>query len=259
MEAPDTLESAIFYFSDPARSFQYALKLRWPTGRVSCPRCGSEDHSFISTRRIWFCKGCKKQFSLKVGTIFEDSPLGLDKWMSAFWMICNCKNGVSSCEIARAVGVTQKSAWFMLQRIRKAMQVDFANCKFGNEVEADETFIGGKARSMHISKRECRITGAGGKDETAVMGILQRGGNVRTAIVPGRKKAILQADVEKRVEAGSELYADALASYSGLAQGYAYQAVGHAVEKHERARTRKKPRKLLEPVEERYQRHLCEC
>jgi transposase-like protein len=230
MDAPETLQKAIVYFSDPERCFQYALNLRWPNGVVSCPRCGSENHSFISTRRIWFCKGCKQQFSLKVGTIFEDSPLGLDKWMCAYWMLCNCKNGISSCEVARAIGVTQKSAWFMLHRIRKTLQDDFAGGKLGGEVEADETFIGGKARNMHINKRERRITGTGGKDKTAVMGLLERGGKVRTAVIANRKRTLLQAEVKKHVEAGAALYTDALPSYSGLAQQYAHQVVDHAVE-----------------------------
>lgn len=221
MDAPETLQKAIVYFSDPDRCFQYVLNLRWPNGLVSCPRCGSAEHSFIKTRRIWFCKGCKKQFTLKVGTIFEDSPLGLDKWMCAFWMICNCKKGVSSCEIARSLGITQKSAWFMLHRIRNAMQDDFAGGKLGGEVKADETFIGSKARNMHVSKRERRITGTGGKDKAAVMGLLERGGNVQTTVVADRRRAALQAEIHKDVEAGSALYTDALQSYSGLAQNYA--------------------------------------
>ena len=110
MDAPETLQNAIVYFSDPDRCFEYALNLRWPDGKVSCPRCGSEEHSFISTRRMWFCKGCKKQFTLKVGTIFEDSPLGWDKWLPAVWLIANSKNGISSHELGRALGVTQKTA-----------------------------------------------------------------------------------------------------------------------------------------------------
>jgi transposase-like protein len=213
MEAPDTLQEAIVYFSDPDRCFQYALNLRFPNGVVSCPRCGSENHSFISTRRIWLCKGCKKQFSLKVGTIFEDSPLGLDKWMCAFWMICNCKNGVSSCELARTLGITQKSAWFMLHRIRKAMHDDFGGGKLGGEVEADETFIGGKARNMHISKRQRRITGTGGTDKVAVMGLLEGGGRVKAAVIPNRRKAAVQGAVREHVQAGSALYTDFLLSY----------------------------------------------
>jgi transposase-like protein len=220
MEAPHTLQEAVVYFSDPDRAFQYALNLRWPNGVVACPRCGSEKHSFIKTRRIWFCSGCKKQFTLKVGTIFEDSPLGLDKWMCAYWMLCNCKNGVSSCELARSIGVTQKSAWHMLHRIRKTLHEESAIMLSG-EVEADETFIGGKARNMHLSKKARRITGTG-TVETAVMGILERGGTVRTSVVADRKKKTLQAEVKKHVEAGAALYTDALLSYEGLAGKYAH-------------------------------------
>ncbi|MBI4465132.1 MAG: transposase, partial [Acidobacteria bacterium] len=120
-ETPNTLQGAIAYFADPSRCFEYAKQLRWPNGKITCPRCGSEKHSFISTRRIWFCSGCKKQFTMKVGTIFEDSPLGMDKWMTAMWLIVNCKNGISGCEIARDLGISQKSAWFMAHRLRLVM------------------------------------------------------------------------------------------------------------------------------------------
>ena len=184
MDAPHTLQEAFVYFSDPDRCFQYVLNLRWPNGVVSCPRCGSEKHSFIKTRRIWFCSGCKKQFTLKVGTIFEDSPLGLDKWMSAFWMLTNCKNGISSCEVARAIGITQKSAWFMMHRIRLALQSS-SLVKLGGDggvVEADETFIGGKSRNMHKHIRAKRITKTGGGDKAMAFGILERGGEVRAMV-----------------------------------------------------------------------------
>lgn len=158
LEMPKTLQEAVAYFSDPERTFQYAVAFRWPDGHITCPRCGSEKHSFVSTRHIWFCNGCHKQFSVKVGTVFEDSPLGMDKWMTAVWLIANCKNGISSYEIARDLGITQKSAWFMLHRIRLAMQ-DPSVQKIDGEVEVDETFIGGKARNMHIAERLRRITG----------------------------------------------------------------------------------------------------
>jgi transposase-like protein len=118
---PKTLQQAVAFFSNPQKTFDYSVKLRWPDGKVICPRCGGTEHSFISTRWIWFCKDCKKQFTVKVGTIFEDSPLGMDKWMIAVWLIVNAKNGISSYEIARALGVTQKSAWHMMHRIRLAM------------------------------------------------------------------------------------------------------------------------------------------
>lgn len=233
MKAPKTLQDAVIYFSDPDNCIKFFGARRWPNG-VECPTCGSKDVSYISTRRMWECKKqhARKQFSIKVGSIFEDSALGLDKWLTAAWMICNCKNGVSSCEIARSIGVTQKTAWFMLHRIRKAMQTgSFMKIggNGGNSVEVDETFIGGKARNMHVSKRERRITGTGGKDKVAVMGILERGGKVRTAVVPNRRKAVLQAEVRKHVEAGTALYTDALLSYSGLAGEYAHQVINHAV------------------------------
>jgi len=179
MNLPNTLQQAVVYFSDAARALAYAINLRWPDG-ITCPRCGHGEHSFIKTRRIWFCKGCKKQFTIKVGTIFEDSPIGIDKWMTAFWMIVNCRNGVSSYEIARTVGVTQKSAWFMLHRIRLAMQDTNGGGKLGGRVEVDETFIGGKARNMHARKRIAKGIGSGGEGKTIVLGILERGGKVRT-------------------------------------------------------------------------------
>jgi len=148
--------------------------------------------------------------------------------MTAVWLITNCKNGISSYEIARDLGVTQKTAWFMLQRIRLAMQ-DMPAHKLGGAVEVDETFIGGKARNMHISERRRRITGTGGNDKVAVMGILKRGGNVRAIVVDSRRKQALQAEVRKHVEAGSALYSDALLSYDGLASDYAHQVIDHAV------------------------------
>lgn len=148
---PRTLQDAIVYFSDPQRAFDYACKMRWPDGKIICPRCSSEKNSFVKTRRIWFCYGCKKQFTVKVKTIFEDSALGLDKWMTAVWMLVACKNGISSHELARTLGITQKSAWFMLQRIREAMREGkFGQGKIGgpgSEVETDETFVGGRLQT----------------------------------------------------------------------------------------------------------------
>jgi transposase-like protein len=228
--APKTLQEAVVLFNDPDKCHEYSTSLRWPEG-VTCPRCGHKEHSYISTRRKWFCKGCKKQFTTKVATIFEDSPISMDKWMMAVWLIVNCKNGISSYEIAKDIGVTQKSAWFMDHRIRRALQEGTFE-KLSGEVEVDETFIGGKARNMHIAKRERRITGTGGKDKTPVIGILERGKNgskVRTKVVPNRKKKALQAEVREHVEAGSALYSDALLSYEGLASDFAHQVIDHAV------------------------------
>jgi transposase-like protein len=231
MTEPKTLQEAIVYFSNPDNCIDYLAIRRWPNGTVTCPTCGSEKVKFNAKRRIWQCSvhHPMRQFSIKIGTVMEDSPIGLDKWMMATWMVTNCKNGVSSYEIARDVKVTQKSAWFMLHRIRLAMQDDFFGSKLGGEVEVDETFIGGKARNMHVSERKRRITGTGTKDKTAVMGILERGGKVRATVISSRKKKELQAEVYKHVEAGAALYSDALKSYDGLETDYAHQVVDHAV------------------------------
>jgi transposase-like protein len=229
----DTLQEAIVYFSNPVNCREYVAARRWPDG-ITCPRCGNKKVTFLEKYNRWQCgaRHDNRQFTVKTGTIFEDSPLGLDKWLAAMWQVVNCKNGVSSYEVHRAIGVTQKTAWFMDHRIRLALQSGSLN-KIGGqgrEVEADETFIGGKARNMHIAKRKRRITGTGTKDKTAVMGILERGGKVRATVVPNRKKAALQAEVKKHVEAGAALYTDALLSYEGLASDYAHQVVDHAVQ-----------------------------
>jgi transposase-like protein len=228
---PKSLQEAIVYFSNPDNCIDYVAIRRWPNG-VVCPGCGATKLSFNANRRTWKCGSHhpKREFSVKVGTIYEDSPIPLDKWLTATWMLTNCKNGVSSYEIARDVKVTQKSAWFMLQRIRLAMQDDFFGSKLGGEVEVDETFIGGKARNMHLNERKRRITGTGTKDKTAVMGILERGGKVRAAVVPSRRKTVLQEEVRKLVTAGAALYSDALMSYDGLATDYAHQVVDHATQ-----------------------------
>jgi transposase-like protein len=231
MESIKTLQEAIIHFRDFENCYKMMVELRWPDGKVKCPHCGSEKVTYLAKNRVWKCYTghSMPKFSLKTGTVFEDSPLGLDKWLPALWLVVNCKNGISSCELARDLGVTQKTAWFMAHRLRFALTEGGFGLLSG-EVEADETFIGGKARNMHLEKRARCITGAGGKDKTPVMGILQRGGKVRTAIVPNRKKAALQAEVRKHVEAGAALYTDALLSYEGLEGDYAHKVIDHAVE-----------------------------
>lgn len=231
MNGPDTLQEAILYFADPKNCREYLVAHRWPHG-VTCPHCGSRNVLFQEKYNRWQCSGrhALRQFTCKTGTIFEDSPLGLDKWLLAMWMVVNCKNGVSSYEIHRATGITQKSAWFMNHRIRLALGLGPEEQKLSGEVEADETFIGGKARNMHADKRRLKITGTGGTDKTAVMGIMERGGKVRTKVIGDRKKKTLQAEIRKHVEAGSALYTDALLSYEGLAGEYAHKVVDHAVQ-----------------------------
>ncbi len=224
---PKTLQDAILYFSDPVRCREYVVVRRWPGG-VTCPRCGNQKVKFQEKYNRWQCstRHDRRQFTVKTGTIFEDSPLGLDKWLCAMWLVVNCKNGVSSYEIHRAIGVTQKTAWFMDHRIRLALTMGSVE-KLSGEVEADETFIGGKARNMRAAKRARRITGTGGKDKTAVLGVLERAGKVRATVVPSRKKGALQPEVRKHVEAGSALYTDALKSYEGLNE-FEHGVIDHA-------------------------------
>jgi transposase-like protein len=196
MDSPRTLQQAILYFADYDRCREFLMDLRWPDGKVRCPQCDSDHVVYLEKARVWKCYGkhSRPKFSLKTGTIFEDSPLGLDKWLAALWLLVNAKNGVSSCEIARSIGITQKSAWFMAHRLRFALHHGSFD-KLTGEVEVDETFIGGKARNMHVAQRKRRITGTGTKDKTAVIGILQRDGKVITSVVENRKKKALQAEV----------------------------------------------------------------
>ena len=223
-----TLVEAIRYFSNPDNCLSYFIPIRWPNG-IACPHCAGKDHAFIASRRIWRCRGCNKQFSVKIGTVMEDSPLGLDKWLTGTWLIVNAKNGISSYEVHRALGITQKSAWFLLHRIRLAMQTGTFG-KLSGEVEVDETFIGGKARNMHKDKRAEKIHGRGAAGKAIVMGVLERKGKVRTKVVSDTSKRTLQAEVRANVEAGALVCTDALASYEGLAPDYVHEAVDHAKE-----------------------------
>jgi transposase-like protein len=229
-----TLQQAIVHFAQPQNCIDYLAKKRWPDGVVKCPTCGSTSVSFLEKHTRWQCASHhpRRQFSIKVGTIFQDSPLGLDKWLPAMWLITNAKNGISSWEIHRALGVGQKTAWFMLHRIRLSHQ-EKAQHKLSGQIEADETFIGGKARNMHRSVRARKITGTGAKDKTAVMGILERGGKgesrVRVKVVPTTRKKALQAELREHVLAGSAIFTDALKSYDGLTE-FQHEVVDHAME-----------------------------
>jgi transposase-like protein len=243
---PKTLQEAIVFFSNPDNCLRYMVARLWPDGAVTCPTCGRKDVVFLVNQRKWQCKSVhpKRQFSVKVGTIMEDSPIPLDKWLMAAWMITNCKNGISSYEIHRAIGITQKSAWFLLHRIRTAMHTGSFKVKFGGggkEVEVDETFIGGKARNMHKSVKARRITGQGHNvdDKVIVMGVLERGqgkrknktvSQVRTTIIENRQQKTLHPIVKENVAAGSKLYSDELWGYAGLDGEFDHQVIDHAVE-----------------------------
>ncbi len=226
---PASLIEAIRYFSDLDFTTAYVAKLRWPDGPV-CPRCDGREHSYLKTRRVWKCKACEKQFSVKVGTIFEDSPIGLDKWMAAIWLIANSKNGISSHELARHLGITQKSAWFLLHRIRLAMQMQTFD-KLTGHVEVDETYIGGKARNMHkADKARKGITGKGMSGKVAVLGMIERDGTVRAQVIADTKYRTIDPLVREAVESGSNVYTDALGSYKYLGDEYDHRTVDHAVQ-----------------------------
>ncbi len=228
----ETLLDAIRYFSDPDVCLDYLVEQRWPDGKVTCPTCGSQETHFIATRRLWRCKNKhpRQQFSIKVGTIFEDSPIGFDKWLPAIWLICSAKNGISSYELRRSLGVSQKTGWFMLHRIRLAMQTGTFD-KMAGPVEVDETYIGGKARFQHESKR--KHIGTGGIGKVAVMGLLERHGpdghsTVRAKVVPNVRRHSLAPEVRDNVIFGAEIYSDALKSYETLNADYVHNVIDHA-------------------------------
>lgn len=227
MKLPN-LHAAILHFQNPQNCIDYMVALRWPDGKPQCPACGSQEVVWLPTRSLFQCKSshAKRQFSVKVGTILENSPIPLGKWLLITWMVMNCRNGISSYEVARTIGITQKSAWFMLHRIRHAMQDDTQSKMFG-EIEADETYVGGKSRNMHLKKRAQRIRSGGVHDKTPVMGILERGGNVRAMVIKDHKRPQLHAEIRKHVEPGSTLYTDDLHSYRGLPD-YFHEFVDHA-------------------------------
>jgi transposase-like protein len=231
MDGLKTLQDAVLYLSDFETCRAVMTKSRWPDGAIRCPRCNSDHVVWLEKARVWKCyrKHDHPKFSLKTNTVFEDSPLGLDKWLPALWLVVNCKNGVSSCKTARDLGVTQKTAWFVNHRLRFALK-DGGFGPLSGEVEAGETFIGGKARNMHVEKRKRRITGSGGHNKTGVMGIVERGGKVCTKVVDTTKKKTLQSEIRRHVEAGSALYTDSLLSYDGLEGEYAHLVVDHGVQ-----------------------------
>jgi transposase-like protein len=229
MKKPKTLREAIRYFSDEQACIDTVAAARWGKAPV-CPKCDHTDHYYLATQRRWKCKKCGRQFSVKVGTIFEDSAVSLDKWLCALWMLTNCKNGISSYEIHRALGVTQKTAWFMLHRLRLAMHNESFEKLGGKnkEVEVDESFIGGASRFMHAGRRKRMITARGVKDKATAFGILERGGEIRAFAVPNRRKAALQTAINQHVKDETPLYTDALMSYVGLRARYQHEVIDHA-------------------------------
>jgi transposase-like protein len=232
---PKTLQDAIRYFSDENVCIDTVANLRWPDGKPVCPRCRIDCRCYwLATQKRWKCAVCGKQFSVKVGTIFEDSPIPLDKWLTALWMLVNCKNGVSSYEVHRAIGVTQKTAWFMLHRLRFAMHSGFPTSKIGgpgNEVEADETFVGPKPQKMHRDRKQRydQQREATGRGSTPVMGMLDRESReVRVKVVPDVKRDTLQKQILANVKYGSTIYTDDAVAYDELRFRYVHEVVSHA-------------------------------
>jgi len=239
MKGPQTLQEAIQFFSNYENCRQFMISVRWSDGKVRCPYCDSEKVTYLEKARLYRCyeNHPKQKFSLKIGTVYEDSPIPLEKWLPATWLLANCRNGISSYEIHRALGVTQKSAWFMLHRIRLAMQSgSFMMGGPGGEVEADETFVGGKTKNMHAKRREAlqRAQDSSLRGDTrligksAVFGMLDRQQRkVRATVVPAVKRSVLQAEILKQVQEGSNFYTDQSTVYMGLAAKYAHQVVNH--------------------------------
>lgn len=229
-QQPRTLIEAIRYFADLDVATEFVKNLRWSDGPV-CDRCGTVDNAYwLASRRVFKCKNgkCGRQFSVKVGTIFEDSPLGLDKWLPAVWLIANSKNGVSSHELGRALGVTQKSAWFMLHRIRLAMKAGSFD-KIDGIAEIDETFIGGLAKNMHAKKRREQITGTGGHNKSIVIGALERGGNVRAQVIPDRTGKTLQGFIKENVKKDSMVFTDSHLSYAATRWSFEHGMTDHTL------------------------------
>jgi transposase-like protein len=222
---PETLIGAVRYFADEAVSRDFVAELRWPHG-VRCIRCDGKELGFVSSRSLWRCKACKYEFTVKKGTIFEDSPIALSKWLPALWMYSAFKKGVSSHQLARNLGVTQKTAWFMSHRIRLAMEIGHFDAPLSGEVEADETYVGGKAKFQHENKK--KHIGTGGMGKVAVMGLLERHGEIRARVVPSVRKGTLQQEVRASVAPGSTLYTDASYSYRGLQTDYVHEVIDHA-------------------------------
>lgn len=234
---PATLQEAIVYFADADRAHAFAVMLRWPDG-VFCPWCNSAEHSFISTRKLWKCKGCKKQFSVRVGTIFEDSPISMSKWLTAVWLLATCKNGISSYELHRGLGVTQKTAWFMLHRIRAAIKAKSFDKKLSGVVESDECFIGGLFKNMHKSRKE-RVraeslsqgakTMRGAIGKTLVQAVLERDGEIRAQIIYNTTTAERMAFLKQNVEDGARLMTDEGYQDRAFDAEFVHQFVNHEV------------------------------
>jgi transposase-like protein len=263
VDGPKTLLEAVEHFGNEDACITYLASKRWPGGVVVCPTCGGKSVSFLDKQKRWQCSArhAKRQFSIKVGTIMEDSPIKLQKWLPVLWLIANCRNGISSWEIHRDLGVTQKTAWFMLHRVRLAMQDTLTGGKLGGEVEVDETFIGGKARNMHKLRKAKTLGGAGGGSvgKVGVLGMLERGGKIRTKVINDTRQDTLQKNIKDNVKGGSHVFTDELKSYFGLCADYEHDVINHAEAYVRDNVPYQRSGELLEPSEAWSGRYLREC
>jgi transposase-like protein len=237
MDKPKTLQQAVKYFANEQVCIDTVAAMRWPNG-PECPACGHKQHYYLASQRRWKCKDCHKQFSVKLGTIFEDSPISLDKWLIALWMLVNCRNGISSYEVGRALGITQKSAWFVMHRLRLALRCGISKLGGpGSEIEADEAFIGGKLNHMHESRRKAirkmsdeNIGNNLGLNKTAVWGVLDRQQRkVRATVVPNVNREVLQREILSNIAHGSKIYTDEATIYRSIPKEYIHEFVNHAL------------------------------
>ena len=228
---PKTLQQAVKAFADPQFCIDIIAAMRWENGQATCPKCKSTNAHYMESRRVWQCKNkeCKKQFSIKTGTIFEDSAISLENWLMAMWLIVNAKNGISSYELHRAIGITQKSAWFVLHRVRTAMTVGSIE-KLSGEIEVDETFVGGLGKNMHRRKRKELNIKPGSGSKTAVMGMVQRRGRVKAKVIKRTTRETLHGEIEASVEAGSTVMTDEFPAYRQMSEEYIHEVVNHSRE-----------------------------
>jgi transposase-like protein len=234
MEAPNTLLQAIQYFSDEQVCIDAVAEMRWPGG-VVCGLCGADKPYYLKTQKRWKCRECRKQFSVKVNSIFEDSPISLTKWLPTLWLLVNCKNGISSYEIARDLGVTQKSAWFMLHRLRLALEsksMEKIGGRHSGPVEIDEAFVGGAAKNMHAARRNSLKAGLKGDHKIVVLGMLERNTRqVRAKVIPNVKRETLQNEILNQIERKTPIYTDAAPSYEFLnVRDFVHETVNHIEE-----------------------------
>jgi transposase-like protein len=223
LKIPQTLLEAVRHFSDPEAAWHFVKEMRWPGGAI-CPFCGHDKSSFCEPRKRWQCKSCRKQYTVKTGTIFHGSPLGLDVWLSGMWLITNARNGISSYELSRSLGISQPCAWFLAHRVRSMMETG-TFLRLSGTVEVDETWVGGKPAAMHANRRtEMRRRGF---PKVCVMGLKERGGQVRLRVIQNTKAETLQPAIRRFVKKGEMLYTDNARAYQGIEKDFDHHTVNH--------------------------------